>query len=245
MQASFAIMDAQGRIKPGGPFEQDAREMKEQNICDVYLYHNDDDMVVRDFTRNGTFEPQSLALWEQLTKERDDQVFLDIGSYTGLYTLIAWKNGNVCYAFEPNPHVHERLCLNLERNHVKSAQCAYEMAVSSVSGEVPIYRKAMSMTSAASLVNPNQSNVTEHGTVRCITIDEMVLPFNRVAGIKIDVENHEREVLLGGVKTLTQYKPTLIVECLDDKTDFIRYVMDLIGYKNHAIMDNRNVCFWD
>ena len=59
------------------------------------------DRVVVNWQRDGSFEPESVAIW--LAAVRDGGVALDVGAYTGLYALLAACSGAQAVAYEPNP----------------------------------------------------------------------------------------------------------------------------------------------
>ena len=49
--------------------------------------------------------------------------------------------------------------------------------------------------------------------------------------IKIDVEGHENEVLEGGIRTIREFKPLLIIESFPPKQANIIMTLKEIGYK--------------
>ena len=63
------------------------------------------------------YEPHSLAMWARLIQP--DSVVLDIGAYTGLYSIIAAKCGARVLALEPMPAQQWRLRVNAARNKVR------------------------------------------------------------------------------------------------------------------------------
>src|SRR5258705_11326726 len=85
----------------------------------------------------GKWEKNSLKLWKELCKSSD--VIFDIGSNTGIYSLLAKtvnKNAKV-YAFEPVKRVYDKLLknINLNRYHIET----FEIAISNYSGKATIY----------------------------------------------------------------------------------------------------------
>ncbi len=153
--------------------------------------------------------------WE----ERDDlqslssllhpgDTFVDCGANIGLWSLtaapIVGPEGHVV-AFEPNPRTATRLTAHAARSPVIEVQAA---AVSDVPGSVTLDPGE----------HHNTSHVSATGTISApaVTLDGAL---DRVpAGIKIDVEGFELQVLLGARETLS-HRPWIIVEFNKEHTD--------------------------
>ena len=129
------------------------------------------------------------------------QVFVDVGAHFGAYALAALAMGAYVHAFEPSKVGHAVLRSNVTINSW-SAKCFVHKLVlwddtpypDALAGEV----------------------FTEHyptPTFQLGTLDSQVA---NVHMMKIDVEGAELGVLLGGVKTLERWKPTLIIEDHED-----------------------------
>lgn len=166
---------------------------------------DDGDMVLHHQARTRKpFELESVSAWQDACSEGG--TVLDIGAYTGLYSLIADELNCTVHAFEPNPVVFNRLLANCEKNGA-DVLC-HNLAVSDHSGEVGFCgRPGVKLTSAGQ-VRPGSGTYT-------VTVDGLGL--TDVAAIKIDVEGHEPEVLKGATETLKRCKPLLITEALDDE----------------------------
>lgn len=104
----------------------------------------EDDRVVISARKNGTFEPDSFAVW--LGELKRDEVALDVGAYSGLYAIAAAKAGAIAVAYEPNPTMYARLVSNAQANGVK-VDCR-QCAASDVDGESEFWR-THDITSAA------------------------------------------------------------------------------------------------
>jgi hypothetical protein len=62
-----------------------------------------------------TWEVTSLRVLSELT--RTAELFLDVGAYSGVYSLVACADGpSAVIAFEPNPHMLPILLQNIEVN---------------------------------------------------------------------------------------------------------------------------------
>lgn len=184
---------------------------------------------------SGAFEPETIEAWKTVVESRS--IALDIGAYSGLFAIIAAKLGALAIAVEPLPFMAARLLNNARRNNVNvevilgAASNAIGNAIIHFNGKVP-------MTSGASLTRGSSHNNVM--MVETFTIDSR-LPFVApVRAIKIDVERHERSVIIGARETIKQHKPAIIIELLDRyELSNILHVMP-IPYKAGKVLDDRN-----
>jgi FkbM family methyltransferase len=194
-----------------------------------------DDRNVYHLLKHG-YESSSLELWAKLIKP--GATVLDVGAYTGLYSMIAAKRGASVVALEPMPANFRRLRLNAHYNGVKIT--TLNAAASDYEGTAVLnYNPKVTLTTGASL----KSGIHLHHAqiiVRCITLDSLNL--ENVTAIKVDVEWHEPCVLWGAMQTIARDGPSLLVETLDG--DMREQILKLLpGYQIAAILDSRNTFF--
>jgi FkbM family methyltransferase len=167
---------------------------------------------------NG-WERESIRLWIRLCEQSN--VVLDIGANTGIYALIA-KAVNAdakVFAFEPVKRVYEKLINNTQLNGYDIM--TFEKAVSNADGKAVIYDTDTEHTLSVA-VNKNvadaQTKVFEI-PIETITLNSFVrnTGLSRIDLMKIDVETHEAEVLEGFSEYLAAFKPTLLIEILNDE----------------------------
>lgn len=118
---------------------------------------------------------------------------LDIGANIGLHSIILSKCGFEVRAYEPDPQHFEILQRNLALNNCSNVQ-AFNAAVSSKAGEMEFVRVLGNLTAshlAGSKANP-------YGDLERFPVQvEAIEPLISWADlIKLDVEGHEKEVLL-------------------------------------------------
>lgn len=141
-----------------------------------------------------------------------DFVFYDIGSNTGWYSLVAATVGNAgyVYSFEPlEEHVlceRESVTLNRKDDYVS----VFEIALSDASGK-SIIRLAGSGTSLEHDFLEADFGKREV-QVEKLDIFKKKEALKNPDFIKIDVEGHEYQVLLGAKKTLEESHPALFIE---------------------------------
>lgn len=177
----------------------------------------------------GGWEKVSLALWVTLC--RSARVVVDIGANTGIYALIA-KSLNpraAVYAFEPVERVFRKLEENVRHNGF-DIRC-FPLAVSNRDGAAIIYdmptAHVYSVTVNKDLSPPGTATIPT--AITTVTLDTFIAE-QGLSGIdlmKIDVETHEAEVLEGFAGHLRQFRPTLLIEVLNDEVG--ARVQELVG----------------
>jgi FkbM family methyltransferase len=165
------------------------------------------------------WEKYSMKLWTFLCK--DSKVIFDIGSNTGLYSLVAKTvNPNAeVHAFEPFEAIHKKLIRNAEINDFKI--CSNCSAISNNTGDAVIYTGdpnfAYSVTVNQNLWIKDKEPIELN--IKTITLRDYIKQ-NKITGIdlmKIDVETHEPEVIEGFVPYVKQFKPIILIEILNDE----------------------------
>jgi FkbM family methyltransferase len=161
----------------------------------------------------------SLGLWMKLAET--SEVILDIGANTGIFALVAKCMNPTArvYGFEPVHRVWERFKRSVDLNGF-DIRCI-EAAASNADGEATIYDAPTdhiySVTVGRDLNPPGSVSIPT--TVRTMRVDTLVrdehLP--RVDLVKIDVETHEPQVLEGMSEALSAFRPTMLVEVLNDE----------------------------
>ncbi|MGZ4042488.1 MAG: FkbM family methyltransferase [Bacteroidia bacterium] len=166
---------------------------------------------------NG-WEKVSMKLWIELSKK--SAVILDIGANTGIYSLVS-KTVNPTaevFAFEPVERIYNKLEKNNKLNNY-DIHC-FELALSDKNGEAIIYDPLTPHVYSVA-VNKNISGLdnTTPVTVKTEKLSTFIEKqrLKSISLIKIDVETHEPEVLKGMEHYLELFKPTLLIEILNDE----------------------------
>jgi len=151
-------------------------------------------------------EPE-LALLPRLL--RPDRAFLDVGANVGLYSYVARRRASQIYAVEPHP----RMAAALRRNFAGDVE-VLEFALSDHEGAASLHvpeHEGGELTSRSSLEAEANPGFDEREVeVELHRLDGLTLP--PLGLVKIDVEGHEKAVLLGAEETLARDRPALIVE---------------------------------
>jgi FkbM family methyltransferase len=204
-------------------------------------------LVETDLFWNGFgkgYEATSLQIWSRLAPYA--HVILDVGANTGVYTLVArCLNPNATVvALEPVERVFRRLRRNIELNDYEVT--ARRLAASDITGTAPFYDLPSDHEYTASLdplMLANCREVVEY-SVATQRLDEF-LPAAGLRGVdlvKIDVEQAEPQVLRGMGAFLSNCKPALLIEILNEK--IAREVNDMtrdLGYNIFRVVEQRGL----
>ncbi len=186
----------------------------------------------------GGWESECIIWWVKLCANAD--VILDIGASTGIYALIAKTTKPMAkvFAFEPLPKVFEKLQQNIALNNFEIK--SYSAALSDYDGTGTIAMPDVEMLYSVTINQPldidnKNYKAIDVETIRLATfIEQQKLP--KVDLMKIDVETHEGEVLLGMGDYLAKYKPIMLIEILNEEVGAKVEKLTLpIGYRFYHI----------
>lgn len=179
-----------------------------------------DDAVAQVFFYFGidSFESTSVYLWAQLAKQ--SRGVLDIGSYTGLYSLLAARVAPRAkiVAFEAVAHIADRLGQNADLNALSQIEVRCE-AVSDFNSTAELKIYGTDANSGDSSLQDKPKPAHEKIDVPVRSIDSLdqdgVLP-TRIDLIKIDTEGDEYQALDGARIRIGKDRPIIFAEVLND-----------------------------
>jgi FkbM family methyltransferase len=187
--------------------------------------------------RFRTAEPEHgrLAQWVG-----EGDCVLDVGANVGHYTArlsrLVGPSGHV-FAFEPVPETFHLLAFNARLFPFPNVTLVNAAASSGFRfADMAVPR------SAAGVANLYEARLTEteSGTpVYCLPVDALALP-GRVTFVKLDVEGHEFEALVGMANLLREHRPVLVVE--GDKKD-VRQFLNCLGFSGERLAGSPNTVF--
>lgn len=190
-----------------------------------------DDRICKHILAGKTFEPHSLVAWAGMCDPGTDVI--DVGAYSGLFSIAAAKLGARPVAIEPQPVMCERIADNSKNNGVSFL--TINAAASEKVGAARLgVNTAVHLTSGASLLRKSGPGLN----VRTICLDD--LPVVKVSAIKIDVERAELFVLRGAMKLIARDKPKLLIEALDGEA-IHAIKAALPAYRMKSFLDTRNM----
>lgn len=158
--------------------------------------------------KNGIVEKHETKIVEKYLGP--GTVFYDIGANTGYYGILAASRGAYSYFFEPVTEHTDTLSQSIALNHFEGRTSVISIALSDTVGEVPI-----TLSGSGSSVVPSflHDEALPKRTIKTDTLDRMVKNgLKPPSFIKIDVEGHELNVLLGAEMTIRKHLPVLFIE---------------------------------
>jgi FkbM family methyltransferase len=158
-------------------------------------------------------------LWNTL---ESGMVFMDIGAYHGIYSLVAGnklKGTGEIIAFEPSPREYQRLRMHLRLNRLSNAH-AEMLAMGTTMAKTSLFQVSAGDTTRNGLRRPASHDSVTEIPVNVISLDEYAggQSIEHVDVMKLDVEGGEIEVIRGGPKVFGELRPMLICEVLDATT---------------------------
>lgn len=162
----------------------------------------------------GAYEAETMSLLGKLISP--NFVCLDIGANIGLISLamsVLAKRG-VVHAFEALPQNYQYLLQNMRANKIKNVK-AHNLAVYDRNGTLSF--DFVEEFAAGSFIS--ETGVHDHRSkrtdVQCVRLDDWVAgeKLNRIDLIKMDIEGAELRAIEGALRTLSGFKPLLIIEC--------------------------------
>ena len=188
----------------------------------------------------GDIESESMKIWIKLSKI--STVIFDIGSNFGTYSLVskAIRPQAIIHAFEPVPYTFNRLEKNIKINQF-DINCHQE-AMSNMNGQCEMNgMEENSENCCASLNKDYTRNLTGSTIINTRRLDSFIEEQNiqQIDLMKIDVETFEPQVLEGMGKYLAIFKPSILIEILNDEVaSKVEKIVEGVGYKFFCLREN-------
>lgn len=145
---------------------------------------------------------------------RDDEIFFDIGSHHGFYSLLAHKISKrvQIHAFEPTQTHYNVLKKNIA---LYPNIIANEIALTEHKGEITFYENIKGKSTIEKDFFKNTSSANDFHAIKvqsttldCYCNEKKIFP----TFIKLDVEGSELSVLKGSLETLKKASPVIAIE---------------------------------
>jgi FkbM family methyltransferase len=178
-------------------------------------------LELNEFTQNGYYFsfPHNGLVSLMLASQKN--VFVDVGSNVGIFSIIGSQVFKNVHSFEPVKENYLNLQNNIKINNTKNIK-AYNCALGSKSeyGQIVLNK----FNSGGSKVKKNKK--IDENSIKIINLDK--LNIKNVSLIKIDVEGSELDVLKGSKNTIRFFSPTLFVE-VSSKLTNIKKISSFLG----------------
>ena len=193
--------------------------INKNNEVNLFLGGNDDGVALRCFW-NDHYEKKTLEIWAKLSAI--EGIILDIGAHSGIYSLVANKSikKGAVLSFEPHYLNFSRLNLNLRANSI-STNSIFMNAVGAKNEilHFSVNQDSNYLTSGGKIGKFKNKIATP---IQVLAIDNIldVTAKKNVKIIKIDVEGHEYECLLGMKQALIESQPVIFFECMSKRNNY-------------------------
>lgn len=171
--------------------------------------------------------------------ERSD-VLVDIGAYTGLFTVAATRANPAlrAHAFEIVPENYRAMLDNCVRNDVLDRVTLHHTGV----GKPGARMRVPGRTTGSALPDFYSSRLRfDSGVaIRFEALDSLVdrIPSGATVTMKIDVEGTEATVLRHGSRFLSQARPLILCEVLPDAdVDELEAILEPLGYRYGVVRE--------
>jgi len=175
-------------------------------------------LEISEYTQCGYYFYIPNQLFIERILEGGD-IFLDIGANVGIFSLIASRRFRTVYSFEPTPDTCRYFRRNIDISGVDNVHL-FPLALSDKSGEMTLYSNPLNSGGNSLQPFPEEflrfNSITEpqKWVVEISTLDKIVFDcqMQQLDLIKIDVEGHECNVVVGAKRTIERFKPDLFIE---------------------------------
>lgn len=202
------------------------RDIDLYDRLDLRLVLDKSSLVDKAIIDHGAWEPEQVAFFfgtaANFLGERDT-VFLDVGAYWGLYSLLAKRAGiNQIFSFEPDRCNFSQLEAQLFLNNATGDIKPINKAISDKRQTVNFWdsRTHPSGNRAGGAVVPADFHRPTY-EVEAVSLDEMFDLRDHFIWIKLDVEGHEAKALRGMRNLIANNKVLIQVEVFDVHKEII------------------------
>jgi FkbM family methyltransferase len=167
----------------------------------------------------GAFEPSTVRLYRKWV--RPGAVVLDLGANIGAHTLplarLAGPEGRVI-AIEPTGYAIRKLRSNISLNPVLTGRitiCQVMLVAEAGRALSPeLYSSWPLIRTREEVHGAHGGKLMDTQGATAMTLDQLIQStgINHIDFIKMDVDGHEHEVLLGGSQTIATHRPPILME---------------------------------
>jgi len=193
--------------------------------------------IDREIYLKDKYEKDQIYYLEKLILKDSLEVFIDIGSHMGFYSMNLQSKVGEIYSFEPIKENYNQLIENINLNSFENIK-AFNFALSNKNDEVEMWVPDNNKTGGYSIYDKNDVELKKYA-IKSIykkkifqKIGDQILKFeNKKIAIKIDVERHEKKVLEGLIKLINSNKILMQIELFEEKKEDIFNFLIKNNYK--------------
>lgn len=181
------------------------------------------------------YEHEQITFFVGKLLELRPDVFVDIGSHAALYSVILktrLPNLEV-HAFEPDRTNLCQLYANLFVNRLQQAVRVHEFGLSDHAGAV-----SFDTSEATSSRGTRRISSTGNTEIQVRRLDDVLGTTDKLVGVKIDVEGHERQVVEGATRFLTANRCFMQIESSPENLGPLTAQLERLGYRLVATLSD-------
>jgi len=189
-----------------------------------------DDYITNEILQHGIYEKPLFLFLQSVLKGRHFNC-IDVGANIGVVSLTMCKYGNRVISFEPIPQLYGLLKNSINDNQINNC-CVHNVGLSNKNTTASFFVQTGGNIGSSTLSPKEIDQYQSELTINLESGDEnlSINSLDNVDLIKIDVEGHESEVILGLRKTIQRDQPIIIIEWDNDSTRS--------GFKKHQIFES-------
>ena len=213
----------------------------------ILLRINIKDPIDKIIFYKNSYEEEQVKFIKNYIDKNKIEIFIDVGSNIGIYSLIIGKNFKKIkiLSFEPVHNTFNNLNYNIRLNNLKRKIRTFNFGLSNKSGTkkmIAFKKKNYIQSGGYSFYIPkrkiHKNEIIEHYKSK---IGDSVIKFkNKNIIIKIDVEGFEKEVLYGLKKLLSQNKILIQIEIFKKNFNKINKILNKHKFKLINQIKNSN-----
>ena len=222
--------------------DYDTNSLEKVSVCNFnFIVHKNDTCIADDLRSGSLFEKFIVTFVMQFINPNKN--IIDLGANIGTHSIIYsnYTNGKI-YSFEPQKIVFDILNKNVELNNCKNI-ITYNFGGSNVNKKFYMDASYENKKNQGAFRIDELLDITNGLEIECRIIDE--LNIENVGYIKIDVEGHEYEAILGLKQLLIKEHPTLMIEIHESSPskNLIFQLLEELGYKEHMRISHCDYIF--
>jgi len=176
------------------------------------------------YINHGLYEKNLIEWCKQFCQKNKN--ILDIGAHAGTYSISLADYSNYVYSFEPQKMTYYALCGSVALSCIKNIACLnYGLGTIEQIGNQKLNIISLD-GGGSSLHNYTNNNIIRQEDIEIRTLDSFGIC--DIGFIKIDVEDNELQVLLGGIETIRRSNyPKILFEMNKPNNELMKFLTDL------------------
>ena len=207
--------------------------------------------IDREIFLTKKYEDENISFLKKLIKENNINYFFDVGAHMGFYSLnmtSAFPDLLIA-SFEPIESNFKQLKSNVELNNIESKIKIYKKILSNKSEKMKMWVPDKNKTGGFSVYEEKDQEIKKYDTNKICyefayseQLDYIYKIKNEKIALKIDVERHEKHVIMGAENILKNNKVILQIELFDQKKQEIESMLKKMNF--YFIKSNKKDNFY-